>query len=327
MTQYYFDDGANPVPAEETQVIKRKETRYMGLEELPITLEISVRVDSQENPVADTDLDDAQDCRFIEAYRKASGRMTPDEIRALRKSLGLSQRGLANLVGWSPATVERYERGSAPSAANDKILKSLKEPKIVKNYFESSEKSKFSKKDFAALSQSFPEKQARAEFLTAKPIADWFVAESLKEQLVDSENNDPMTQMKLHKLVYFSQVYYLGRNQRLLFEEDTEAFQYGPVYESIRGGYNFREQREIHLTKNERQKILTGQRKIEKNSAVLEVLNQVWHKLSIYTAAGLMDLTHREDSSWEKNYDGTRFKVIPNSEIAADFSIFTDLFD
>ncbi|MDR2976165.1 MAG: DUF4065 domain-containing protein [Streptococcaceae bacterium] len=327
MTDFYFDSQANPVPASETKVITRQETRYMGMEEIPITLVASVRINLQGEAVSDNDLDDAQDRKFIEAYRKASGKMTPDEIRALRKTLGLSQRGLANLVGWSPATVERYERGSAPSSANNKILHSLEDEAVVRKYFQNSDKSKFSKKDFNSLSKIHQGERVRADFLTAKPIADWFVAESLKDEFSDPENSDPMTQMKLHKLVYFAQVYFLGRNHQLLFEEDTEAFQYGPVYESIRSGYTFEKQREIKLSEPERKKILTGQRKIEKNDAILEVLNQVWSKLSVYTASGLMHLTHRLDSSWEKNYDGTRFKIIPNDEIAADYSVFTDLFD
>lgn len=49
----------------------------------------------------------------------------------------------------------------------------------------------------------------------------------------------PITEMKLHKLLYFTQreAYILTRAP--LFDEDFQAWQYGPVLPSIRSNYRF----------------------------------------------------------------------------------------
>jgi len=40
--------------------------------------------------------------------------MTPDEFRAIRKSLGLTQEALAERLGQHRITISRYERGREP---------------------------------------------------------------------------------------------------------------------------------------------------------------------------------------------------------------------
>ena len=42
--------------------------------------------------------------------------MTPQALKCARRSLGLSVRDLAALVGATPRTVRRWERGSLPLA-------------------------------------------------------------------------------------------------------------------------------------------------------------------------------------------------------------------
>lgn len=42
------------------------------------------------------------------------GIVTPEELRTARQSFGLSQEALAKLMGISPNTVARWERGERP---------------------------------------------------------------------------------------------------------------------------------------------------------------------------------------------------------------------
>lgn len=39
--------------------------------------------------------------------------------------MNLSQRELADLMGWSPTTIALYETGAFPSESNNRILKAL----------------------------------------------------------------------------------------------------------------------------------------------------------------------------------------------------------
>ena len=57
------------------------------------------------------------------AYRQAHGMLQPEEIRAFRKNLGLSQEEMAGLLGWSEATVNRYEKGALQERSHDLALK------------------------------------------------------------------------------------------------------------------------------------------------------------------------------------------------------------
>lgn len=65
------------------------------------------------------------------AYRARHHWLTPDAIRALRVRYGLSQRGLATLLGWSAATIARYEAGALQTVAHEAQLRQLEDPQWV----------------------------------------------------------------------------------------------------------------------------------------------------------------------------------------------------
>ncbi len=61
-----------------------------------------------------------------EAICKHLGLMTPDEIRAMRQKLGLSQAGLAQLSGLGVASIARWESGQLiQGRSNDNLLRLL----------------------------------------------------------------------------------------------------------------------------------------------------------------------------------------------------------
>jgi len=66
--------------------------------------------------------------RAYAEYRKRHGLLSPQEIRGIRESYGLSQRSLARLLGWGEVTVHRYESGALQDAAHDSLLRLLREP-------------------------------------------------------------------------------------------------------------------------------------------------------------------------------------------------------
>lgn len=58
--------------------------------------------------------------------RRARGLLTPDEIRAIRTSLRLTQAGFERLLGTGPKTVVRWEKGTVfPSATADRLMRLL----------------------------------------------------------------------------------------------------------------------------------------------------------------------------------------------------------
>ncbi|KUK41537.1 MAG: Transcriptional regulator, XRE family [Clostridia bacterium 62_21] len=78
--------------------------------------------------VFDRELDFANLERAYAEYRRRHDLPSPREIVALREKYGLGQRALAKLLGWSPATVYRYEKGAVPTVAHGEALKRLADP-------------------------------------------------------------------------------------------------------------------------------------------------------------------------------------------------------
>lgn len=59
------------------------------------------------------------------AYRKAEGLLTSNEICAIRKKYGITQNDLSVLLGWGAKTITRYESHQVQDKAHDTILKKL----------------------------------------------------------------------------------------------------------------------------------------------------------------------------------------------------------
>ncbi len=57
------------------------------------------------------------------AYREANGLVQPEQLKSWRQALGLKQSELATLLGWSTATVSRYENGALQDDAHDRAMK------------------------------------------------------------------------------------------------------------------------------------------------------------------------------------------------------------
>ena len=68
-------------------------------------------------------LDNSQRRKASDAYRRAHGLLTTSEIISVRNRYGLSQRGLARILGWGPITIHRYEQGGIQNRAHDTVLR------------------------------------------------------------------------------------------------------------------------------------------------------------------------------------------------------------
>lgn len=77
-------------------------------------------------------LDRAQRLRACDAYRTAHGLLTGSQIVSIRNVYGVSQRGMARLLGWGPITIHRYEQGGIQNRAHDTALRAVaKDPSLI----------------------------------------------------------------------------------------------------------------------------------------------------------------------------------------------------
>jgi putative zinc finger/helix-turn-helix YgiT family protein len=115
--------------------VKTSHTRIVEREiELPVKgeptkIKAKVRIcDECGGECYDEELENALFKDAYDLYRQRHNIVSPEEIRAIREKYGLSQRGLAALLGWGEVTIHRYEGGSIADEAHNQLLHLLKYP-------------------------------------------------------------------------------------------------------------------------------------------------------------------------------------------------------
>lgn len=106
------------------------------------TIEVTApaRFDSKTNKIVDDmELDNQAVKMAQDKYRKKYNYVSPNDIKALRQKWNLTQKQLANIIGWSPSTIALYEVGEIPTKSNNRLLKVLiKDPQAMKDFIEES---------------------------------------------------------------------------------------------------------------------------------------------------------------------------------------------
>jgi len=79
------------------------------------------------------EVDDAitqNDINLKDAYRRAMGLMTSDQIIGMRKKYNISQSDLCTLLGWGEKTITRYEGHQVQDFAHDTIMRKLNDDPV-----------------------------------------------------------------------------------------------------------------------------------------------------------------------------------------------------
>lgn len=130
-------------------------------------------------------------------------------------------------------------------------------------------------------------------------------------------NNESISNMKLQKLVYFAQGFYAALNNGApLFEENFEAWKYGPVMPQL-----------YHKFKVYFAGTIPAQHPFQTSDDLTEneskVVDWVFSNLGNLSAMRLSDISHKTGSPWYLVYHGTqREKFIPVSTLTEYFSQF-----
>lgn len=86
-------------------------------------------------------MDDQAAKLALQKFREQYDVVSPQDIKQLRKKWHLSQRKLAQVLGWSPSTIALYEAGAVPTNGNNRLLKILiKDDKVMLEFIEDSKK-------------------------------------------------------------------------------------------------------------------------------------------------------------------------------------------
>ncbi|NQU66475.1 MAG: DUF4065 domain-containing protein [Candidatus Marinimicrobia bacterium] len=131
-------------------------------------------------------------------------------------------------------------------------------------------------------------------------VANYFIKKS-------EEDSISITNMKLQKLVYFANAFYLAMKEECepLFRERIQAWKWGPVVEDLYhefkefGGSGIQRPavRKLYLT--EESDLISEYYPIPEDEFSISVLDIIWTIFKDVSASDLSNMTHVEGSPWD----------------------------
>ena len=104
--------------------------------------------------------------------------------------------------------------------------------------------------------------------------------------LVNEEEGDLMSNLKLQKLLYYTQGYYLAMYGKPLFPDEIQAWSYGPVVPNVYHEYKRHGRSAIPVPKDADLSMFS--------STECDLINGIYRDYGQYEASVLMHLTHEE---------------------------------
>ena len=136
--------------------------------------------------------------------------------------------------------------------------------------------------------------------MIAKDVATYFIR---KSSLL-GRGVSGITNLKLQKLLFYTQAEYYQEYKKPLFEDEIEAWELGPVVPNV---YHWLKEHSAYaITEFD---IDTPNCK-EPRRKEKEFLDRVWEKYHPYSASWLVDQVHAKSSVWKQVYDSGRNKII-----------------
>lgn len=102
-----------------------------------------------------------------------------------------------------------------------------------------------------------------------------------------------LSNLKMQKILYYCQGYYYQLYDKPLFEDDIEAWSYGPTVPTVYAHFSTHGQNDIR--EEEGKEFCLSQQE-------MEVIKTVWEQLAKYDAFKLVNATHAE-TPWKEAYE------------------------
>ena len=142
------------------------------------------------------------------------------------------------------------------------------------------------------------------KFYRAEDIAEWFLNKNRIQ--MNFEDSEYITNLKLQKLLYYAQGYFLAKKDTPLFEEDFLAWEHGPVIRKIYDKYKVNGANGIKYDSDF---------KIDIDKETERILEEVYNEYGQYTAWKLRNMTH-EEKPWKTT---PRNEIISKEKIKDSF--------
>lgn len=141
---------------------------------------------------------------------------------------------------------------------------------------------------------------------SSKAVANEFIR-------LAKDNDKQLTQMHIHKLIYFAHAAFLVLHHRPLVQEEFQAWPFGPVLVNL-----YREFKDFGKNPINRFAETYGgikpQIDIDDTNA-LDVVRRIWEQFKGYEGWELSKFTHIKGSPWDVNFEEGKSNTIPNNDI------------
>lgn len=138
---------------------------------------------------------------------------------------------------------------------------------------------------------------------TAENVAKYLIYLASQAFVGDNKEREGITNLKLQKMLYFAQAYYLSKIGKPFFSDDIEAWAYGPAVSDVYRKYKSRGSNPI-ICEEDKSSLSDEDKKI---------LKKIWGTFGGYSASKLVDITHAH-TPWKEANKSTS-KIISHKAI------------
>jgi uncharacterized phage-associated protein len=132
--------------------------------------------------------------------------------------------------------------------------------------------------------------------ISAMDVANYFTYKAA----ADDEND--LTNLKLQKLLYFSQADFFKKYSTPLFNEDIEAWQYGPVIREVYEKYRVCGSYPISYFE-------LDDSQVELAPEIEDFLDESYQKWNKFSSSYLVTLSHKQGDPWSKYFQKSNPKI------------------
>ena len=139
-------------------------------------------------------------------------------------------------------------------------------------------------------------------------IAEWLIYTAYHD-------GNPLTQLKLHKVMFFAQGFHLALKDMPLFQRDFQAWKFGPVLKTIYDKYK-------HNGMDELIPLSDAPPPNISDSDTEAILLKVYELFGRMGSTKLVNLTHDPNGPWKRHYHSDYIindEIIPKDEIKEYF--------
>lgn len=126
---------------------------------------------------------------------------------------------------------------------------------------------------------------------TADNVARYLIYLASQELVGDNQEREGITNLKLQKVLYFVQAYYLAKLGKPLFSDNLKAWKYGPVVPSVYRKYK----------DSGSNPIISEEDKSSLSEEDKKIVQKIWSTFGGYSASKLVDITHAHTPWKEAN--------------------------